>query len=174
MTLDSIFMIVMRLIHVVSGVFWAGGTFFFISVIAPTVELAGPEGGRFMQRMAATGRMTARLGVTAALTGITGLIMFIRLYSMGGAAFFQSGSGIVLTLGSLAGLAAWLHGAFAVGALSRRLGQVARDMLASDGPPAPEQLQEAQLLGRKLGRNANIAAGLLLVAVFGMATFQYF
>ena len=47
----DIVMIVLRLIHIVTGVFWVGGSFLLLSYIVPAADAAGPAGGQFMQRL---------------------------------------------------------------------------------------------------------------------------
>ena len=41
----SIYLIVLRLLHIVAGTFWAGTTFFMVSFMYPAISLAGPGGG---------------------------------------------------------------------------------------------------------------------------------
>ena len=170
----DVFMIAMRLIHVFSGVFWAGGAFFVTSIVVPTVQLAGPDGGRFMQRLAATGRMSKGLGIASILTALSGIAMYVPLFNSGGAGLFRTGPGIVLTIGALAGLLAFFHGFFGTRRVSDRMGALAREMLAKQGPPNPEQIQEAQRLGSRLANSGAQSAALLVVAVLCMATWRYF
>jgi uncharacterized membrane protein len=170
----DIFVFAMRLIHIFSGVFWAGGTFFMVSVIAPTVQLAGPDGAKFMQQLAARGRMSSRFGIASILTVLSGLLLYWRLFALLGEPAFRSGYGIVLAIGAVAGLAAFFHGFFVTRRLSEQAGALAREMMAAKGPPAPQQISQAQALGAKLGRNSVITAGILAVAVLGMATAEAF
>lgn len=54
----NFYLIVPRLIHIGSGVFWAGAAVMIAAFLEPTVRAAGPEGGRFMQRLAAAAVVT--------------------------------------------------------------------------------------------------------------------
>ncbi|MGB3716048.1 MAG: hypothetical protein WA996_16605 [Candidatus Promineifilaceae bacterium] len=37
-------MVILRLIHIVSGIFWAGATFFLVGFVSPAVQATGLEG----------------------------------------------------------------------------------------------------------------------------------
>lgn len=165
----NILMIILRLIHIFSGVFWAGGAFFLVSVLGPTVQEAGPEGGRFMQRLASGGRMTPLFTLAAILTALSGILMYLIL---GRWNTIGTPGGVLLAIGALAGLAAFGHGFSVQGRASQRMAALAKEMAARNGPPTPEQMAEAQALGAKLGRGAVTTAILLIVALIGMSVFQ--
>jgi len=167
------YVILLRIIHFFAGVFWAGGTFFFVSAIGPAVRLAGPDGGKFMQHLARQGRMAVSLSVAAVLSAASGLLLYWRTSGHLNGAWITSGPGLALTIGGASGLIAATYGAVFVRATSARMGQLARQIYASGGPPSPEQQAEAQRLGAQLGTGALWTAGLLVVALLGMATSQY-
>jgi uncharacterized membrane protein len=164
-------MIVLRVIHVLSGVYWAGAAFFLVAVLSPTVQEAGPEGGRFMQRLAGGSRMGPRFTIAAILTVLSGIVIYVIRGHWNG---LGTPEGIVLAIGALAGLTAFGHGFAVQGRASQRMAALAKEMAARNGPPTPEQMAEAQALGAKLSRGAVTTAVLLIVAVLGMATFEYF
>src|SRR3989454_12780102 len=92
-------MVVLRLIHILSGIFWVGTTFFLVGFLQPVVAQSGPEGGRFAQRLMSQKRFQAAMSVAAGLTILSGLLVYGR-----GSAGFQhawgtSGPGRVLALG---------------------------------------------------------------------------
>ena len=167
------YVILLRIIHVFAGVFWAGGTFFFVSAIAPAIRLAGPDGGKFMQHLAQQGRMALSLSAAAVLSAASGLLLYWRTSGHLNGAWITSGPGLALTIGGASGLVAATYGAVFVRATSARMGQLARQIHASGGPPSPEQQAEAQQLGAQLGTGAVWTAGLLVVALLGMSMSQY-
>ncbi len=122
----DLYMIVLRAIHIASAVFWVGGTFFFLAVIAPTVQEAGAVGGQFMQRIAASGRLTARLTVSGILTTLSGLLMYWTVSGGLNGVWLKTAYGIVLTVGSIAGLLALGHAFFTSRPTSVRLGALAK------------------------------------------------
>lgn len=160
--------ILMRLVHVVAGVCWAGGAFLLAGFVTPTVRETGPAGGQFMQRL--SGKMSAYLGITAVLTTLSG----IYLYAVRSGFRFDwitTGEGVALTIGALAGLAAWGHGAMVTGKLTKQVGELGQKM--GGGPPKPELLMQMRSVQAKLEKNGRISAMLLLIAVIGMAVAEY-
>lgn len=67
-----VLMIVMRIIHNISGVFGAGTAFFMISFVASTVIATGAEGQKFMQQLALRSRFTTAMLAVAVLTVLSG------------------------------------------------------------------------------------------------------
>lgn len=167
----ALYLTVMRVIHIFAAVFWAGGLFFTLSVLLPTVREAGPDGGKFMQRLAMSGRLSRSFTIASGITVLSGLLIYFFIYKGNP---FTSGPGTVLTIGAIFGALGFLHGAFITGPVSRRSGALAKAMAARQGPPEPEQLKEAQALGARLARNALHSGILVALALLGMAAAQYF
>src|SRR5437867_12142632 len=61
----NVTMVVLRLIHILSGIFWVGTTFFLVGFLQPVVAQSGPEGGRFAQRLMSEIRFQAAMSVAA-------------------------------------------------------------------------------------------------------------
>jgi hypothetical protein len=55
----NLFMVVLRLIHIGAGVFWAGGAVVLARFVIPAVGDTGPEGGKVVQALQQRGLMTA-------------------------------------------------------------------------------------------------------------------
>src|SRR5436190_689631 len=98
-------MIVLRLIHILTGVFWAGAAFILVQFILPAATAAGPAGGQFMQRLLQTNfsRIVLAAGT---LNVLAGLVMYWR--DSGGLqlVWITTPTGLTLTLGGLAALIA--------------------------------------------------------------------
>ena len=172
MTLGSLYITLLRLIHIFSAVTWIGGAIFMASVIVPTVQAAGPEGGRFMMRMASFGRLSRVLNVSAILTTLAGLLLYYPTAGQFNSQWLRSAHGITLTLGAITGIVTFLHGFLVTGRASTRMTVVANEIFAKQGPPAPEQLKEAQMLGAKLASGAMLTAAMGSIALLLMAAAQ--
>lgn len=168
----AIFVTVFRIIHIFAASFWADGAFFLVSVLLPTVREAGPDGGKFMQRLALSGRLSRAFAIASGITVVSGALVFYPLTSNLNMDYLRSGPGIILTIGAIFGTLAFLHGTFISGPVSRRAGELAKQMAARQGPPDPEQLKQAQALGGKLGESAMHLATLIALALLGMAAAQ--
>jgi uncharacterized membrane protein len=170
----NIYIIVLRLIHIFSGVFWAGTTFLLASSVKPAIKATGPEAGKFMQKLTGSpGRLTDYLGITATLSALSGLLLYWSVSAHFNPGFFLSGRGLVLTLGALAGLFAWLHGAFVVRKLSKRMEALGKEIQEAGGPPTPEQMAEIGGIQEKQFTNGAVLAILLAIAVTGMSVAEY-
>ncbi len=165
----AIFVTVFRILHIFAATFWAGGAFFLVGVLLPTVQAAGPDGGKFMQRLALSGRLSKAFAIASGITVVSGALVFYPLTGNLNMDYLRSGPGIVLTIGAIFGILAFLHGNFITAPVSRRAGELAKQMVARQGPPDPEQLKEAQALGSKLGESAMHLAILIALALLGMA-----
>jgi hypothetical protein len=164
--------ILLRVLHIGGGVFWAGATFLFAGFIEPAAAAAGPEGGRFVQRLAGSG-YAAAMTVAGLLAVIAGVWLFA--IDSGGfqPAFMGSGTGVMLSIGGLSGLLGAVVGLGVQGRNAARLQALARAIPGQSGGPTPEQLVQQQAILRKLRNGGRLTALLLVVAVVCMATARY-
>jgi len=168
----DVLMIVLRLIHILSGVFWAGTAFFFVSFLEPTVEAAGPEGGKFMQKLAQT-RFAIALSMAGLLTVLSGLLMYWRDSGGFQVAWITTPTGLAFAVGGLAGILAFLIGFFVSRPAVARMTVIGQQAQAAGGPPSPEQMAEIQALQKRVGQGALRVALLLTVALIGMSVARY-
>ena len=170
---ESALMIVLRLIHIICGVFWAGAAMLMAWFILPASRALGQPGGAFMQQLMF--RQKARVYVAAAmgLTILSGLAMYIRMWMITNGAWNASRMGITLGVGAVAGIIAGALGGTAVGKFGQRLMDISTAVQASGGPPTDEQRAEIALLQGKVLKFFRIIAVLLLIAVAAMASARY-
>jgi hypothetical protein len=167
----DILMIVLRLFHIISGVFWAGTAFFFVSFLQPVVRASGPEGGKVMQQLALS-RFTTTIVAAGTLTVLSGLLMYWRDSGFQ-LAWILSPTGIAFTIGGLAGLSG-LGVAFSVSRPAiMRVAALAKEMMAAGGPPTPAQMGEIQALQARITQGGRWLAALLGIAVTAMAVARY-
>lgn len=163
-------LIVLRLIHVLSGVFWAGGAFALTGFVGPAVNQAGPEGGKVMQRLVLGTRWVVAVSAAAGLAVLSGLILYWNW------AFtlerLSTGSGIVFTIGGIAGLVGLFFG-IRVGGTSRELANLGAQIGASGGPPTPEQGMQLAGLQERMRSLGSINAIALVVTVLAMSIARY-
>ena len=166
----NVTMILLRIIHIFAGVFWAGTTFFFVSFLEPTLTATAPESNKVMGYLTQRTRYVTTLGITAPLVALTGLIMYWRVF---GWLALNSAAGWGFTLGGLAGLAAVLVGLFMARPATLKMGAVAKQIQAAGGPPSPEQMAQMKALGERLSSAARLTAILLTLALLGMSAARY-
>ena len=71
----DITMLVLRSIHILSGIFWVGTALFFVLFFDPTIKAAGPAGSTVMGRLTLT-RFPMVMALSSILTVVIGFIMY--------------------------------------------------------------------------------------------------
>ncbi len=165
--------IVLRLVHVLGGIFWVGGVTFNAVFLLPTLAGLGPGAGPVMAGLQRR-RLTTVMPTVAVLTILSGL----RLLQLASAGFvgdyFASGPGIAFSLGGLLGIAG-----FVVGMGFTRPAMARAAVLATQLPGAPDDAARATLgaeIARLRGRGARsnaVMLALLTVAAVAMAVARY-
>jgi len=72
-------LIVLRVVHVVGGVFWGGAILFVVHFLEPAVRDAGPDGAKVMQALQKR-RYLDVMPVVAALTVVSGYWLYWRVF----------------------------------------------------------------------------------------------
>jgi hypothetical protein len=165
--------LVLRLVHIILGVFWAGSIFFLVLYLAPALGRLGPDGGKVMAQLDRA-RFFEVMPLVALVTILSGAwLMWIGSGGFG-TLYFTSRWGLSLTVGALAALAAFVIGTAVMRPASKRLLALGPRVAAAASD------EERQRLGAEvgaLGRRARVAslwvAGLLLIAVAAMAGARY-
>ena len=167
------YMVVLRILHILSGVFWVGAAFTTILFLQPTAREVGPAAGPFMSHLAGKKRLVDWVLRAAGLTILAGLLMYWRVTSGLEWDLITTAYGISLTIGALCGIAAFSLGLSVVRPSIMATLAIGAEVAASGGPPTPEQaakLQELQKRGHAVGQ---IIVPLLIVAVAAMASARY-
>jgi hypothetical protein len=168
---DGLITIILRLTHVLAGVFWAGTAFLMAGYVVPTVRATGREGGTFVQHLMEKRKLHVSLGIAMLLTVLSGLAMYLRLTLATHGAWAGTAPGIAYGLGAVAAIVGGFVGAFVNGSAGRRLAAIGASVGA--GRPSPEQQAEMARLQTRIGSGTRVAAALLVVAVSAMAVGRY-
>lgn len=169
---DQTYLLILRILHISCGVFWAGSVFSFVLFIAKAVKASGPEGGRFMQQLGKTGYPIAVM-VAAIITILAGVLLIAKLSSGFQAAWFTTLYAQVLTAGGVLAIIAFIIGFTVNRPAAARINAIGDAIAKAGGPPTAEQIQELSSLRKKLFTGSNIIAVLLAVVVLAMSIFRY-
>lgn len=164
----SILISITRTIHVFGAVVWAGVVFMNYAWLSPAVKESGPAGGQVMGRIAKSSLPHA-LTIAPILTVLSGLVLYWFYSGHFSMDYVRSWEGMALSIGALAGLAAFFEGGVVTGPTVKKIGALAAEMQAAGGPPKPEQVSQMQTLQAKLDRATALSAVFLAVAVVGMS-----
>jgi len=165
-------MIVLRILHIFAGVFWVGASFVNIGFLQPTVKATGAEGQKVMGYLTRQTRFVSASLAAATITMFSGLIMYWILSGLR-LSFLSSGYGLVLTVGAIAGLIAWVMAIFFVRRILNRMGALGQQIQAQGSPPSVEQASEMQALGAQMTSLGRTALVFLVIALLGMSVAQY-
>ena len=166
-------MVILRMIHILSGVAWAGAVIFLTVVLQPAIVGGGPEAGRFMQRLASQSRFRLIMAIAPGLTVLSGLVLYGRVSAGFQIAWITSGAGLNLTIGALATLLTFVvFGAFQR-PVAARLQVLGGEVQRSGGSPTSAQAAEMQVLQRRMRQTMWWATLLLTIAVLTMSSARY-
>lgn len=162
----DILMIVLRLLHIFAGMYWVGTAMFLSFFAEPAILTSGDHGNGFLRQLYAGTKFGASMGMSAIVTTLAGLIMYYKVSGHFDADWMKSSNGIVLSIGAVAGILAAGHGGSTLGPKSSEYEALAKNSNASTA--------ELNNLRDYIFKHSRISLGLMLVAVFGMATARYF
>lgn len=171
--MNIILLNILRLVHVVAGILWAGAAITYLFYIKPSVKSIGPAGPQFMRSMMERRKYPAFMTVTSLLTVLAGLALY--WVSSGGlnAAWITSGPGMGFTTGSIAALIAFFLGMFGIGPTAGKIGALGQTMAASAQGPTTEQLSQMRQLEARASLLERVEFGLFVIALVTMATARY-
>jgi hypothetical protein len=169
----TVLMIILRLVHITLGVFWAGTIFFFVTFLEPSVREAGPDGARVMQGLQKRHYLNF-MPLIAGLTILSGIVLYWRVSAGFASAWITSPVGLGLTVGAVASLVAFTIGVF--GMRRAALGAASKGATLQQTPEGEARealMAEIQALRQRARTSARWVAVLLAVAVATMAVARY-
>ena len=159
-------MVVLRLLHVVLGVFWVGSVLFTFLLLQPAARDAGPAGNQVMQKLMAR-KLPVWMMVSAVLTILAGLRLYWRVSGGGNPLWMHSAFGRVISIGAAAAIIGFAGGMVITMPAARKLGAV---LQAGD---AAQRGPEIAALQRRMAAGGQFTAVLLLIAIICMAVARY-
>jgi hypothetical protein len=126
-----------------------------------------------MQSLLRRTRFMLAMPVAALVTTAAGVLLYYRVSDHFNSDWMGSTGGVVLSIGALAGIGAFLIGIIVVRPTTERLGRLLSDMSGQQGPPSEGQSAEMRRLQERNGRVSLYVAVLMIVSVVGMAAARY-
>jgi uncharacterized membrane protein len=167
------YMVVLRLVHIFAGILWVGAAWFMVFLVSPAVRAIGQDGQVFMRGFLKHSRFAMLMPVVSLLTTVSGLLLYYRVSDHFNGDWMHSAAGVVLTIGSVAGLAEFIFGGSVIGPTSQKLADLGSEIEAQGGPPSEEQLGRLRTLQSRMGKIEPISTALTIIAVAGMAAARY-
>jgi uncharacterized membrane protein len=158
----------LRIIHIVAGVFWVGGTLAMTFFIGPTIGATGDAGQKFVGHLMNKLKFSNRMSAAAGLTVLAGLILY-GLDARAGAAWQRSGFAIGLNIGAGFAIIGFIFGIL-IGRTTNAMAQLGAQF---QGKPTNEQMAQMQAIQKQQALYSNISAAALILAVTFMAVARY-
>jgi hypothetical protein len=165
-------LIVLRIVHIVSGIAWVGAVALFVLYIRPTLYALGPDAEKVVNELVVRRRLRLYFAIVSTLAVLAGALLYWRISGLQ-LAWITRPTGLGFTLGALAALIAWPVGNIVLGRAFNRLGEVGAEMKAAGGPPGPELLARLQAARARVDRIGFLLLTLVTVAAVLMATSRY-
>jgi uncharacterized membrane protein len=171
--MNTLVLVVLRILHVVGGAFWIGVVVFFRFFLQPAIEAIGPESQKFDQALNKNNRFSQFMGAITLLNVLSGFILFYL--TSGGLkwAWITSGPGIGFSIGALAGIGAFFIGGFSMRKTSSQLRAASEQLAAQGDSPAPDLAHRTASLQKTLHTFETLDFWLLAAAMLTMATSRY-
>jgi uncharacterized membrane protein len=169
----DLYLIILRIVHILTGVFWVGSGLFFFFLLEPAVNELGPQGAPVMRHLAQKKKMPVVIVSASALTVLAGLLLYWRDSNGFDLDWVTSPTGLAFGLGGIAAIVAFLMGFVAIKPRVDRMGAIGADVAAAGGTPSQAQLAEIQGIQHSLRRIGLVDMLLLTFAVLTMATARF-
>jgi len=165
-------MIVLRLIHIGCGVYWAGTMIFYSVMLEPSLRASGPEGGKVLQALMRRGHMTI-MPIVAGLTILTGIELMRNASGGFVPEWFSSGPGRGYSIGGLAAILSLGLGLAVTRPLGLRMSALTKQAAVAAEPDRSKLTAELETVGRHMRLGARTVTLLVVIAVVLMAIARY-
>jgi len=164
--------LVLRFLHIISGVFWVGGSLFAARFVLPSLKAAGPSAGPVLAELAKRRVPASMMG--AALVNVASGIWLMMIVSGGApATWMQSGMGRTLGIGAALAILALVLGLTVSMPANARMAGISAAAKKRGGPPSAEESAELERLQARSNLAAIGASALLFLATGAMAVGRY-
>lgn len=164
-------LIVLRLIHVVGGVFWVGSVLFTTFFLMPTLMKAGPLAAGPVMAGLQQRKLMVWLPIVAILVILSGLRLMM-IVSGGDSHWFVHRSGHTYAVAGALAIVAFLVGTMVTRPAMVRAGKLAQSAV-SDANTKTAIQEELRRLQRRTYIGTMVVTFLLLASAVGMAIARY-
>jgi hypothetical protein len=169
---DRTITLLLRLVHILAGIFWVGAIFLIAGFLLPTLRATGREGGRFIQHLMQQRKLPVYLAVAGLLTVLSGFTLYARMVSATHGAWAGTAPGMAYGLGGLSAIIGALVGTLVSGSAARRMAGIGQRAAQAGGPSADQQA-EIERLQRRMLLGSRLVAVFLGLAAATMAVGRY-
>jgi uncharacterized membrane protein len=169
----DVYMVVLRIVHIVAGIFWVGSALVIFLFLQPAAGEVGAASAPLMMNLSQKRRLPDIVLGAAGLTVLAGLLMYWRVSNGFDADWIGSPFGVGITIGSLCAIAAVVLGAAIVRPSMHAIAEIGGQAAAIGAPPSSEQAARMQALQARVRATGGVILPLLVLAVIAMASARY-
>jgi uncharacterized membrane protein len=167
----DLFYLLLRLIHIVSGILWVGGALLIFLYVEPAATKLGPAAETFMNEIFFNRKLPIYFAVASTLTVLAGAVLYFR--GAGGLAVWGGTTGTTLTVGALAAVVAWIGGNAFIPRTFMQFQKLGAEAAAAGGPPSADLQARIHAVQERLRLIGVIDTVLLVIAVITMESAKY-
>lgn len=168
----DILQIVLRVLHIGANIAWMGFGAYGALIMTPAMRSAVVDGSKAWGWIYNNSPYVPVMLVAPFLSLVTGLWLYWEVSDGFYDEYMGSTSGIILSTGVLAGIAAWGHGGATMGRNAGKVRNLTKT-ITTGGELTAQQLQEFEELEAYQQKHAYISLGLMVVALVTMTTHPY-
>lgn len=161
---------ILRIIHIVGGVFWVGAALTMTFYIGPTIGATGEAGQKFAGHFIGKMKFSSMMMISSMSSIIAGFLLYWIASNGFTSGWMRSGAGIGFGIGAIFALIGWVFGIL-IGRTNMAMAKLGSQF---QGKPTSEQLTSVQKLQEQLAIYSKINAATLLLAVAFMSFARYF
>ena len=165
-------LLVLRVIHIVGGIFWVGSAMFTTIFLMPAVAAAGPNAGAVLGALRQRGLLTV-LPVVALLTIASGLRLLWIVSGGFSPSYFHTATGHTFAAAGLAAIVSFLISFLVARPAAIRTGQLGASLAGATAEQRAAVTREMETLRRRAAVASGIVVTLLTLAAAGMAVGRF-
>ena len=165
-------LILARIIHVLTGVFWVGAMVFVSAFLIPSLAEVGPDAGKVMAALQRRKFMVI-VPVVATFTILSGIWLYWRASSGFQMEYMKSGPGHAYAFGAIFAISAYVVGMTVTRPAMMKATALGQSAATASEAERPAILAQAQALRKRGTTGGNIVAWLLVLAALMMAVGRY-
>src|SRR2546423_197914 len=158
---DQVYLTILRLLHISFGVFWAGTAIHLAYFAEPAIKACGPAGKTYMQKLVNTNGFPIMILLSAVITIVSGFLLLWKISDGFQSAWMSTTHGMVLTAGAGFAFIAFLVGFSVNRPAGMKIARIGKQVAAAGGQATPQQIEELDRLGKKIGAAGRVVAMLL-------------
>ena len=160
---------VLRFLHIVAGIIWAGSALLMNLIIGPAINATGDAGKQFAGYLMSKTAFSKLMTVTGFTTVLAGAVLYGINSNWFSSGWMMTGQGIGFGIGATAGILALIFGIM-TGSTNKALGALGAQI---QGKPTPEQMAALQVLRKRQAFVVPASTICMIITIVLMASARF-